>query len=77
MALERDAAAKTVITLNLEATPHGMCDSDSANGAGWVNHGVESRGPVGEAQLWARIEQQSTLIAMLKERNDETLKEVR
>ena len=80
MALEREDAAKTVITLSSETTPRGEYDSHSAIGAGAVNHGVESvdsRGHGAEAQLWTRLEQQSTLIAMLKGKNDETLREVR
>lgn len=47
-------------------------EEGARNGA-WIG---ESAGAVTTAQLRSRIEQQSSLIAMLKQRNDETFREV-
>ena len=71
MALEREHSARAVIRLSPEA---GRKDGTATDENGGKSS--EEKDHVTLAQMRARVDQQSTLIAMLKQRNDETFNEV-
>lgn len=72
MALEREQSARAVIRLSPEAGRKDGTATDENGG----KSSEEEKGHVTLAQMRARVDQQSTLIAMLKQRNDETFNEV-
>ena len=80
MAQEQDISPKAVILLSPETNLTRETDATSENTEQATRDSggriVESYDAVTMAQLRARVEQQSTLIGMLKQRNDETFKEV-
>ena len=80
MAQEQDISPKAVILLSPETNLTRETDAISENTEQVTRDSggriVEIHDAVTMAQLRARVEQQSTLICMLKQRNDETFKEV-
>lgn len=67
----------SVILVRPETGQESRNDAESEATAGIDESGVRHYDAVTIAQLRTRVEQQSSLIGMLKQRNDETFKEVR
>lgn len=80
MAMEQPQHDMSVILVRPETGQESRSDatiSQSEATAGSEESGARQHDAVTIAQLRTRVEQQSSLIGMLKQRNDETFKEVR